>query len=244
MLNEAATRLRALGRLTEALEPMRATIEFYPKNGVWIQAAQGASNLSELELTLGEVTGAVEDSEQSVTYAHRSGDAFQKQTVHVILADALHQAGRRAEAEARFRGAEQMQAERQPNYLLLYSGAGFRYCDLLLAGAERAAWQMKNAERGMRNADLIDSCRVVSQRATQTLDWFINHFVNATILDIALDHLTLGRAAVYEAILEDSDFRLLTSTSRTSTPPCQASAAPARRTTSRAASSLAPGCEV
>ena len=39
-------------------------------------------------------------------------------------ADALHQAGRRAEAEARFREAEQMQAERQPDYPLLYSLVG------------------------------------------------------------------------------------------------------------------------
>ena len=37
------------------------------------------------------------------------------------MADALHQAGRRAEAEARFREAEQMQAESQPDYPLLYS---------------------------------------------------------------------------------------------------------------------------
>ena len=58
-----------------------------------------------------------------------------------IIADALYQAGRRAEAEARFREAEQMQAERQPDYPLLYSVQGFRYCDLLLAEAERAAWR-------------------------------------------------------------------------------------------------------
>lgn len=43
----------------------------------------------------------------------------------------LHQAGRRAEAETRFREAEQMRAERQPDYPLLYSRRGFQYCDLL-----------------------------------------------------------------------------------------------------------------
>ena len=100
-----------------------------------------ASNLSELELTLGEVAGAVGDAEQSVTYADRSGDAFQRMSNRTTHADALHQAGRRAEAEARFREAEQMQAESQPDYPLLYSLPGFRYCDLLLAAAERAAWQ-------------------------------------------------------------------------------------------------------
>jgi hypothetical protein len=56
-------------------------------------------------------------------------------------ADALHQAGRRGDAEARFREAEDMQAEWQPEYPLLYSLWGFRYCDLLLTAAERAAWR-------------------------------------------------------------------------------------------------------
>ena len=96
-----------------------------------------ASNLSELELTLGEVAGAVGDAEQSVTYADRSGDAFQQMTTRTTHADALHQAGRRAEAETRFREAEQMQAESQPDYPLLYSLQGFRYCDLLLAARAR-----------------------------------------------------------------------------------------------------------
>ena len=137
LLNETAYYLRALGRATEALEPMRATIAFYTKNGHWKQAAQGASNLSELELTLGEVAGAVGAAEQSVTYADRSGDAFQRMSKRTTHADALHQAGRRDEAEARFREAEQMQAERQPDYPLLYSLPGFQYCDLLLAEAER-----------------------------------------------------------------------------------------------------------
>jgi hypothetical protein len=47
-----------------------------------------ASNLSELELTLGEVGGAVGDAEQSVTYAGRSGDAFQRESKRTTHADA------------------------------------------------------------------------------------------------------------------------------------------------------------
>ena len=142
LLNEAAFRLRALGRLTEALEPMRAGIEGAVKLKDWNNAARYSSNLSELELTLGEVAGAVGDAEQSVTYADQSGDAFLREMTRTAHADSLHQAGRRAEAEARFREAEQMQAERQPAYKLLYSLSGFRYCDLLLTEAERAAWQI------------------------------------------------------------------------------------------------------
>ena len=243
LLNEAAYSLRALGRLTEALEPMRAGLENYLKQANWKAAAINAGNLSELELTMGEVAGAMGDAEQSVTYADRSGDASQRMINRTTHADALHQADRRAEAQARFREAEAMQAKRQPDYPLLYGIAGFRYCDLLLAAPERAAWQCilgragfqpadsgivleaaqravtdktlsshedatSNGERGERrsgqfaNAPQIQSCRAVSQHAAQTLQWAEGN--NLGLLTIALDHLTLGRAALYEAILDGS----------------------------------------
>ena len=132
LLAQTAFYLRALGRLAESLEPMRGCVDVAVKRGDFGNAAAGASNLSELELTLGEVAGAVGDAEQSVTYADRSGDAFQRGSKRETLADALHQAGRRTEAETRFREAEQIQAENEPDYPLLYSTGGFRYCDLLL----------------------------------------------------------------------------------------------------------------
>ena len=52
------------------------------------------------------------------------------------------------------------------------------------------------------HAPPIQSCRAVFQRAAQTLK--IAEDGNLSLLTIALDHLTLGRAALYEAILEDS----------------------------------------
>jgi hypothetical protein len=201
LLNGAAFRLRAVGRLTEALEPRRAGLENYIKQESWKNAAATASNLSELELTLGEVASAVKDAEQSVTYADRSGDAFQRMGKRTTHADALHQAGRRAETAARFREAEQIQAERQPQDPLLYSLAGFRYCDLLLAEAEREAGK---AQGEAKQEALLVKCRAVSERAAQTLKIAErNHW----LLDIALDHLTLGRAALYAAILESRSRR-------------------------------------
>jgi hypothetical protein len=47
---------------------------------------------------------------------------------------------------------------------------------------------------------LREYCRVVSQRAARTLQWVEQQ--NTSLLDIALDHLTLGRAGLYEAILD------------------------------------------
>ena len=249
LLNEAACRLRASGRLTESLEPMRAGLKMCIKQEVWKSAAVVASNLSELELTLGLVAGAVGDAEQSVTYADRSGDAFQRMGFRTTHADALHQAGRRAEAETRFREAEQMQAASQPADPLLYSLQGFQYCDLLLLAApERAAWLeclgsagappavrralapdiglatairshadseadgegAVGSDQGGR-APQIQSCRAVSQRAAKIFEWRkLPKWKSAydPLLDIALDHLTLGRAALYEAILSHSDLRV------------------------------------
>jgi len=197
VLAVAAFDLRALGRLTEALEPMRAGLKRRVTQESWTNAARTAGSVSELELTLGEVAGALGDAEQSVTYADRSGDAFLRMAFRATHADALHQAGRRAEAEQRFREAEQMQQERQPDYPLLYSLPSFNYCNLLLAAPERAAWQTL-LQLETRNSEL-ETVKAVSQRAAQTIKIAErNHW----LLDIALDHLTLGRAALYEAILE------------------------------------------
>jgi hypothetical protein len=192
--------------LQEALDPLRAALAIGVKQKRWLNAAIRASNLSELELTLGAVAGAVGDAEQSVTYADRSGDAFWKMGTRTTHADALHQAGRRAEAETRFREAEQMQAERQPDYPLLYSLQGFRYCDLLLAAPERAAWQSVLPHPGPlpEGEGVLVACRAVSERGKKMFEWRVP---GDPLLDIALDHLTLGRAALYEAIQANANVR-------------------------------------
>ena len=70
---------------------------------------------------------------------------------------------------------------------------------------------------------LLDSCRAVSERAAQTLKW-ANQAREASLLTIALDHLTLGRAALYAAILEgraELPRRLSASSSSPATPAAQ-----------------------
>jgi len=203
LLNHAAFQLNALGRLTEALEPMRAGLEMAIKQENWIAAAVRANNLSELELTLGEVAGAVTYAEQSVIYADRSGDVFERMSERTTQADALFQAGRRDEAEACFREAEQMQTDRRSDYPLLNSQGGFRYCELLLSEAEVDAWK---AQGELTNEEGLALCRAVAKRAAQTLEWAAKLF-NFGLLTIALDHLTLGRAALYAAILESRSNR-------------------------------------
>jgi hypothetical protein len=198
VLSVAAFHLCALGRLSEALEPIRASLEMYVRREDWTKAAIVAGNLSELELTLGQTNAAVRDAARSVEHADRSTDDFQRMVTRTTHADARHQAGDYAGARELFEQAQAMQAQRQPTESRLYSLQGFQFCDLLLNSAERAAWRgaLSNATHKGEHETL---CHEVFARATQTLALARR---GLSLLAIALDHLTLGRAALYAATLQ------------------------------------------
>ena len=140
----------------------------------WRNAAIIASNLSELEVTLGRLTDAVADAHQSIAHADQSGDASWRMIFRTTAADALHQSGQRAEAGALFAEAERMQHEMQPEFDLLYSVQGFQYCDWRLAPVERAAWQALIRGTGIPSVvepvalDDHATIREVERRATKT----------------------------------------------------------------------------
>jgi tetratricopeptide (TPR) repeat protein len=215
LLNEAAFFLRALGRLTEAVGPMREGMERYIEAVNWKAAAISASNLSELVVTLGRLVEAVADGRRATDFADRSGNAYWKMASRTTAADALHQAGERTEAGALFAEAERMQAEWQPQFTRVYGLAGFRYTDWLLAPAERAAWGCLLApsdgagcsplppppEAGSPHATALDACADAEERANLALPIAQR---NNWLLDIALDYLTLARAALYRALVGSS----------------------------------------
>jgi len=93
ILNSAGMDLRALGRLAEARHAMNATLKLRCSAENWKFGAAEASKLSELSLTLGDVSSAVRQGEQSVELADRSGDAFHQMSKRTTLAAALHAAG-------------------------------------------------------------------------------------------------------------------------------------------------------
>jgi tetratricopeptide (TPR) repeat protein len=182
--------LRALGRLREAAQPMQVGLELRIKQEAWENAANAAGNLSELYLTLGEVSQAVAYARQSVDFADRSGDWEKQVTQRTALADALHQAGEVAESELLFREAEAKQKQRNPEYYYLSSLQGFQFCDLLMSHGQY---------------------QKVQKRAKQTLGWGILT-QEYSLLDFALDKLSLGRAFMLHALAESADPSLRAST--------------------------------
>nr|VFJ89019.1 MAG: AAA ATPase domain-containing protein [Candidatus Kentron sp. LFY] len=213
LFNQAAQLLGNFGRVAEALEPMRVGLEMAEKQKDWRNAATAVANLGELELLIGGIRVAVKMTARSVELAERSGDLPARIGSRAIYAHARHQAGRYTKAKRRFAEAEGLQAEFQPESPRLYLDRGFRYCDLLLGEAERAAWRVLFLSAGRVAArDGVDSasaleqdwgacvldCARVIERATETLGWVE---ADEDKLAIALDRLILGRAGLYRALL-------------------------------------------
>ena len=170
VLNQASIGLRAQGRVREALPTIRAGLQMEEAAQDWRNAGVSASNLSETELLVGEIASAVATAEKSVVLANRSHDVFQIVTNSVIRASALFAVGDCGKVARILTDAERRQKELQPEYDLLYSTAGYLYCDLLLSQGDAIA---------------------ARDRSTQTLLWARRE---RFILSIALDSLILGRA--------------------------------------------------
>jgi hypothetical protein len=227
--SEASHRLRGVNRLSEALELIRAASKDAIHMEHWNNACRYTNNLSELELVLGMITRAVDSAECARTYAERSGDEYLRACILTTCADALHQAGQTEQAKKNFHDAES-----QSDYPPIFGPAGFRNNNLRLTESERNAWRtFLNGERhhyisgqidypagkfsetkalaSSAADDAIQSCRAVSEQATQTLIAFEKSGGSRLILEIALGHLAVGRAVLYETILNPSRSGLIES---------------------------------
>jgi TIR domain len=202
LLNQTAFCLQALGRLSDAVQPMRVGAE---KADNVINAAIGFANLSELQLAMGEVSMALADGKKVIELTDRKNEWGVQILYRSAYADALHQAGCLRDAEVHFRWLEEEQ-RKNDQHQFLYGITGFQYCDLLLNGCERAAWNRSidlQDGKGELHAKLLSRCLKVHQRASATLQLLVRH-EESSMLDHGLNHLTLGRAALYEAVLSDS----------------------------------------
>ncbi|MBF0583246.1 MAG: TIR domain-containing protein [Magnetococcales bacterium] len=172
VLNQAAFRLRATGRLREALQAQAAGLEMDIQQEGWKNAATAANNLGQWSLVGADLPEAIAYAKLAVALADVSGDAFWQMANRALQAALQHQLGALEAAGTLFRAAEAMQCQRQPDYPLLYALQGYWYNALLLT-------QQHYAE--------------VQQRAETTLQWAI---AQKYLLDIALNQLTLGQACI------------------------------------------------
>ena len=170
VLNYASNGLAAQGRLKEATLAMREASRMAEEAQQWTNAATGSSVLCNAELLIGDVDAAATTAEKAVAQADLSGDHFQMLVARATHAGALDAAGVRGKAENLFADAERRQQDLTPEFPLLFSGVGYRYCDLLLSLG--------------RTAEARD-------HAVRTSDWVRRW---GWVAFIALDTLTLGRA--------------------------------------------------
>jgi tetratricopeptide (TPR) repeat protein len=213
LLNEAAFTLRALGRLTESLEPLKSSLDLALELKRWDNAARANANLSEVEVLLGDLGSAIADGKRSVTLAERAveinQDIFTVIVSMSVHADAVHQTGRREQAQSLFRKAASTASLRQMD-TLLRSVAGFSYCEFLVAAVERAAWRRTFQPSYNPPASVLILCDEVSQRAEQML-----HISGRDRpLDLGICSLSKARSQLYAALLSESERQLM---------PCSAS---------------------
>jgi tetratricopeptide (TPR) repeat protein len=193
LFNEAAIRLRALGRLTEAVQPMRLAGESLTAQGDWKNAAAALKNYCELELARGETSAALAAGEQATTHADRTGIITLKISMRTVLADVLHQIGRRDDSLRLFKTAEAIQASHYPTYPNLGSMSGFQYCDILLSEAERSIWRHLLFNETIRSRVPLED---IVRRARRSLRWTSKE--SGDQLSIAFDHITMARANLYK----------------------------------------------
>jgi tetratricopeptide (TPR) repeat protein len=176
VVNQASFALRAQGRLREALQVTRASLDMTVKAKEWANAATDMSILNQTELLIGEVSAAVETAKRGVGYANKSSDVTQMLGLRADYGDALHLAGESDKAQPAFAAAERLLRYVDPGEPWLYALAGFQYCDLLLA-RQQAVEVRDRAQRALS----------IARR-------------NQWMLHIALDTLTLGRAHIALAL--------------------------------------------
>ena len=179
VLSWAGYGLRAVGRLLEAVQPMKAGLEAYIKDKQWEYSTITAINVSELLLTLGEVKAAQEYAKKSVDFGDRSGNDFWKEGSRTAHANSFFQAGRLKEAEVLFLEAENMQRKRKPQYPYLLSLDGFN--DLLLYIG--------------KHQEVLDRVEVLN--GYKNKGWH-------SLLKIALDKLTYGNALIRQSFQNKS----------------------------------------
>lgn len=197
LLNKAAIRLQALGRLVDAVEPIEVALKLDVASDDWYRAAINCENLSGLKVAMGLISAAAEVGQAGVEYADKSGEPDMRCNSRATLGDALHQMGKRSDALQLFEQAEAIQSEDESGRDMLHGNIGFRYSDMLLSEAECMAWNVSLCNCPQREFSALHShCSDVIERSKKTTEWADG------LLEIALEHLAVTRAKWYQLLFQ------------------------------------------
>ncbi len=210
LLNMAAIRLVALGRVEEAETPMRASCALDKARHEWEGAIKSQCNLSELMLVLGNISPAVSVAREALDNLQHVDSWHLREMVLATLAHALHQMGE-TEGAGYFSEAVSVRRDHQPDYPPLSSGAAFYYFNLVLSNPERIAWQVVLGGKQDANEHMT-TFEVVDGWINEINTWRSERNKNRVVavdpeppLTLALYHLTLGRCALYRALLRGEE---------------------------------------
>ena len=212
VLARTASILREQGRLTESIEAVKAALQNDVVYERWNEAGSLAIELSQSLLIIGNIKEAEEAAKLALSYIdgrERSRYGFALS----VYADVEHQAGHSENSRTRFEQSSEYRDRWLRNYPLLFSQHGFRYCNLLIDGAEREFWKtIFGYRRGSAKAGCetkqSNSSISIAKRTLQYVKRYAKSGLDVAqtdrSLEIALCQLTLGRAVLYKSLLAKS----------------------------------------
>lgn len=207
VLNESAYCLRTLGRLSEAIQAIGASVIMGTALHEFDRAAIRAGNAAELELIVGSISNAVEYAEMAVDLSEKIDDWRCQVASKCTLAYTLYNAGQWDDAFALFLDAE-ITLGGHDGVSFLYSLSGFWFCDILLNEAEWVAWRFHIGTLSDNEAVEVAISR--SSEVNQRTGFMFKavQFDQNTV-DIALIRLMLSRALIcwLEINFSDSDHK-------------------------------------
>lgn len=212
LLNETGFCLGAVGRIAEAIEPLKTGIAVALSSGEVGAAQTYISNLSEVNLILGRVDEAVELAKRAIEVgteelrdAAANGVLLGTSRVHyqryrrdlAMLAWTLLHSGAVPEALKHFCDAEQAQAKLQPQFPQLYSTIGYYFIEWLLAEVECAAWKAHlRLPKKVLPPNLLEDVHAEALRRVGNTDILLANGPHNP-LDNGLNQLATGRAVLY-----------------------------------------------
>ncbi|MBN1506676.1 MAG: hypothetical protein JW955_07510, partial [Sedimentisphaerales bacterium] len=145
ILNEAGSALRTLGRLSEAEEPVRASLSMLKRIRDWKAAANTCTTLVNVLLLGGNMSGALAAAREGVEFADKSKDDYFCVSTRITLARVLHHHGETAEAMQHIRKAKRIAPNMRASSRYALQSASI--CDVLITRG-----QLREAEKWTEQA--------------------------------------------------------------------------------------------